>query len=547
MDTKQEFVKTYYPVTNVTEMDRRSEVIRLGGSRNTEQVISSQSFSNTNALWNFQPPSPQTIVSRDWRVRFYIEVVPVGGTFAVGSDCLSAFPLHSILQNAQLSINGASTSAQLFNIAPALFTMTTPSGRKKYHSSTASQPDLYQRYQDGTGSNNEPFARYGSNVLEHSRASFPFTAGIAPNSRRYVITEALLLSPLLTGEHEEEGFINVNQLQLILQFTSSLQQIWSHNTDPASGANPAYTGVTVSFYNAPEILLTYITPSPTYVLPASQTLEYYQPLLSTQSSAVVLPGASVAGFSCQSQQLNQVPRRMMIFVRQQNPTSFTTQSFCRIDNISVNFANVSGLFASATPQQLWKMSERNGCNISWVEYQNYRGSVIVIDFGKDIGLDSDLAPGTQGLFQIQPTISFTNTSGSNFTPEVNVVYILQGQVTIVPNACRFTLGNLTRQIVMDTATMGTEVPYSRLDTGGSFWTKLKNTVGKVARFLSPALSAVNPELGAISSGVARLAGQGLSGGILTGGEQAMLMHSLQTAMKEKKERKARGGRLMRIA
>jgi hypothetical protein len=252
---------------------------------------------------------------------------------------------------------------------------------------------------------------------------------------------------------------------------------------------------------------------------------------------------SVPGFACQSQQLNQVPRRMMIFVRQQNPTSFTTQSFCRIDNISINFANVSGLFASATPQQLWKMSERNGCNISWVEYQSYRGSVIVIDFGKDIGLDSDLAPGTQGLFQIQPTISFTNISASNFTPEINVVYIFQGQVTIVPNACRFTLGNLTRQIVMDTSTTGVEVPISRLDTGGSFWSKLKNTVGKVARFISPALQAINPELGAISQGVARLTGQGLSGGILSGGEQQMLMNMV----KEKKERKARCGRLMRIA
>ena len=543
MDTKQEFVKTYYSVTNITRSDRRSEVIRLGGSRNTEQVIASQSFSNTNALWNFQPPSPQTIVSRDWRVRFYIEVAPVGGNFAVGSDCLSSFPLHSILQNAQLSINGASTSAQLFNIAPALLTMTTPAGRKEWHSSTASQPDLYQRYQDGTGSNNEPFARYGSNVLEHSRASFPFTAGVAPNSRRYVISEALLLSPLLSGESEDEGFINVNQFQLILQFTSSLQQIWSHNTDPASGAAAGYTGVTVSFYNAPELLLTYITPSPTYVLPPSQTLEYYQPLLSTQSSGVVLPGASVAGFSCQSQQLNQVPRRMMIFVRQQNPTSFTTQSFCRIDNISVNFANVSGLFASATAQQLWKMSERNGCNISWVEYQNYRGSVIIVDFGKDIGLDSDLAPGTQGLFQIQPTISFTNTSGSNFTPEVNVVYILQGQVTIVPNACRFTLGNITRQIVMDTSTMGVEIPISRLDTGGNFWSKLKNTIGKVARFISPALAAINPSLGTISQGVASLTGNGLSGGMMSPNEQHMLM-ALQQAVKE---RKSKGGRLKRIA
>ena len=207
------------------------------------------------------------------------------------------------------------------------------------------------------------------------------------------------------------------------------------------------------------------------------------------------------------------------------------------NNISINFANVSGLFASASPQQLWKMSERNGCNISWVEYQSYRGSVIVIDFGKDIGLDSDLAPGTQGLFQIQPTISFTNISASNFTPEINVVYILQGQVTIVPNACRFTLGNLTRQIVMDTSTMGVEVPISRLDTGGSFWSKLKNTVGKVARFISPALQAVNPELGAISQGVARLTGQGLSGGILSGGMDIV----------QKKERKSRGGRLMRIA
>jgi len=272
-----------------------------------------------------------------------------------------------------------------------------------------------------------------------------------------------------------------------------------------------------------------------------QTLEYYQPVISTQQGSALAPGASVASFACQSQQLNQVPKRMLVFVRHLNPSSLETQSFCRIDGFNLNFANVAGLFASASTQQLWQMSQRNGSNISWVEWENWRGSVLAIDFGKDIGLEADLAPGTQGLFQIQPQVSFTNVSPDPFTPEINVVYILQGNVVVVPNACRFTLGNLTRETVLQTATFGQEIPHemhSILDSGGSFWSSLKSFVkkavhgigsaAKVASAMAPALGMINPALGAsvgsIASGVSRFApafegalGNGMAGGRMAGG------------------------------
>ena len=544
MSEAPSYVKVRYPVTNVVADDGRSEVIRLGGSRNTEQVIAAQSFSQSNLLWNFQPPSPQTIVTRDWRIRLYVEVAPLApaATLGANSDCLSSWPLNSITQNMQLSINGASTSVQLYNLAPALLAMgTTPENRRTAFASTAAQPDLFQTFPEGTGLVAEPFAGYGNNVVENSRGSFPYIAGVAPGSRRYVITEPLLVSPLLTGDRQDEGFVNVNQLQLIVQFIGSQQPFWSHNSDVAAGGDPAYVGVSLTFYQAPELLLTYITPSPTFMVPPMQTLEYYQPVISTQQAATLAPGAAVASFACQAQQLNQVPKRMLVFIRHLNPTSLQTQSWCRIDNFNLNFANVAGLFASASTQQLWQMSQRNGSNISWVEWNGYRGSVLAIDFGRDIGLEADLAPGTQGLFQIQPQVSFTNVSSQPFTPEINVVYILQGNVTVVPNACRFTLGNLTRETVLQVAQFGQEIPHemhSILDSGGSFWSSLKSFVkkavhgigkaAKVASALAPGLAMINPALGAtvgsiassvdrFSPGIEHALGAGMAGGRMAGG------------------------------
>lgn len=536
-------VKVRYPVTNVLSDDGRSEVVRFGGARNTEQVIASGSYSNTNVSWNFQPPSPQTIVSRDWRVRLYVEVAPTNaGVLGARSDCLASWPLAAITQNAQLSINGASTSVQLYNIATALTAMgTTHQTRANAFSSTAAQPDYFSTYASGTGTNAEAFAAYGSNTAEPSRAQMPFVAGVAPGSRRYVITEPLLVSPLLSGDRQDEGFVNVNQLQLILQFTATQQAFWSHNSDVAAGGDPGYTGVTVTLYQAPELLMTYITPLPTFQLPASQTLEYYNPVISTQNSSVLAPGASVASFPCQAQQLNQVPRRMLIFIRRQNPSSLDPQTFCRIDGFNLNFANVAGLFASASPQQLWQMSQRNGSNISYTEWQTSRGSVLAIDFGRDIGLEADLAPGTQGLFQIQPQVSFTNIAADNWLPEVNVIYILQGNVTIVPNACRFTLGNLTREMVLQANISGIELSsemHSILDSGGSFWSSLKSfakkaahgigQVAKIASAAAPALSMINPALGTMVGNVAGQAtrysgmadsalGAGMAGGRMAGG------------------------------
>lgn len=537
MQDATSYVKVRDPTTNILPDDGRSEVIRVGGSRNTEQVISAQSYSSSNIAWSFQPPSPSTIVTRDWRVRLFVEVAPlrVGGTLGDRSDCLAAWPLASILQNAQISVNGAASNVQLYNTAAALLAMgSTPENRRTAFASTAAQPDMFQTFPEGTGLAAEPFAEYGANVVEDSRASFPYVAGLAPGSRRYVITEPLLLSPLLTGDRPDSGFVNVNQLALVLQLIGgAANAFWSHNSDPAAGGDALYTGVSVTLYQAPELHLTYITPLPTFQIPPMVTYEYYNPTISTQNGPVLAPGASVSGFPCQSQQLNQVPRRLLVYVRHSNPVTTDTQSFCRIDNFSLNFANVSGLFASASTQQLWQMSQKNGSNISWVQWNKHRGSVLAIDFGGDVGLEADLAPGVQGLFQIQPQLSFTNVSSAPFTCEIVCMYILQGNCVIVPNACRFTLGNMTRENVLNTVQYGPELTaemHSILDSGGSMWSKLRSFartaahgIGSAARLagkMAPALSMINPALGAAAGQVGAFShalGGSFAGGRMAGG------------------------------
>ena len=65
--------------------------------------------------------------------------------------------------------------------------------------------------------------------------------------------------------------------------------------------------------------------------------------------------------------------------------------------------------SSASKQDLYKMSVKNGCNMSWQQWAGDAvqtlsngasfgtvGSVLAIDFGDDIGLDSTLAPGILG-------------------------------------------------------------------------------------------------------------------------------------------------------
>jgi hypothetical protein len=157
-----------------------------------------------------------------------------------------------------------------------------------------------------------------------------------------------------------------------------------------------------------------------------------------------------------------------------------------------------------------------------------------IEFGKDIGLLDNEAPGCQGQYTIQIQMTVDNDTGASFTGEFYQVFMMEGTFSISENFARASLGNLTNDIVLRTKMSGDEIDYHHLNRihGGSFWTGLKSFVNKVARgvqsvlpIASKVVGAIAPEFSPIVAGVGQVAdmarsatGGRLSGGRLAGGQ-----------------------------
>ena len=156
-----------------------------------------------------------------------------------------------------------------------------------------------------------------------------------------------------------------------------------------------------------------------------------------------------------------------------------------------------------------------------------------IEFGKDIGLLDNEAPGCQGQYTMQIQMDVVNDSGESFTGEFYQVFMMEGTFSISENFARASLGNLNNEMVLQTKLSGREVDYHHYVslTGGSFWSGLKSFVNKVAtgvgsiaRMAAPVISAIAPQFSPVVAGVSGLAsavkdvsGGRLSGGMLAGG------------------------------
>jgi len=231
--------------------------------------------------------------------------------------------------------------------------------------------------------------------------------------------------------------------------------------------------------------------------------------------------------------LSQVPRKLYLFVRNQRSSSNqnTSDSFLKIKGLSILWNNQSGLFSSASEQDLFNISKRNGLNLTWNQWAKYRGGVMCIEFGKDIGLLDNEAPGCQGQYTIQIQMDVENDTGATFQGEFFQVFMMEGTFSISENFARASLGNLTNDVVLRTKAEGEELDYHHYNRihGGSFWTGLKSFVNKVARgvqsvlpIASKVVGAVAPEFAPIVSGVGQVAGlaRSATGGRLAGGRLA---------------------------
>jgi hypothetical protein len=242
-----------------------------------------------------------------------------------------------------------------------------------------------------------------------------------------------------------------------------------------------------------ELLLTYLSLQPTDVVETKNIVPYIDLPRYISNSTLVLPPYAGGAFVKQqiisnSIQLSSIPDKFIICCRKQmsQQTTGDSSSFMCIDSIVINFNNSSGLLSNFTQQDLWRTSVKNGSNQPWSSFYGIQngndatgygeivtttGSLLVLS-PTDLSLPNYLAPGSQGNFNLQYTLTVYNTQNANVPVELVLVCAQSGLIISQQGVSNCYTGLLTKELVLKTceeqaADPVTSVQYERM-VGGAF-------------------------------------------------------------------------------
>jgi len=514
-------VKILDPRTDVNE--KQYFAILKGGKQVNMREIPSTTFSNSSAQFSNPPPSPQIFFSRRVMLKQPVTITFSGDSndanrnlLQSGADAFRAFPLASVMNTLDVSINGVSTSLNVNDLIKPLLLYHNNARNlgQRENSLSPSYMDQTQSYADLDGSIRNPLASFfDSNAGAYmGRGGFPYDSfSNTPTGAvlTATLTEELFISPLIFGGAEGSSFLGVQNFVANIVWDSNLSRIWSHS----SASSSTITSIDVVL-GQPSLLYTYITPSILQPLPASIAFSYNDiQRYPTDLNSSVASDAQVT-LSSSNIQLNAIPSFVYIFARKRNQdlTFNDTDSYFSIEQINVNWSNNNGELGDSSKQQLYDVSRRNGVNLSWTEWSgentysylgntttriNSVGSVLALAWGLDIGLNEDECSGLLGTFQLQIKAVCKNVSQSAISPTLYIVVITPGTFTITNNTAMKDVGVINKENVLDAQQIeGVEYNDLRrgLMSGGLNFKKLfKKGLRHVRKRILPLVSEFAPQ------------------------------------------------------
>lgn len=556
--------------------------VQSSASQSTYQQFQAVSASNSSIVFNVQVPSENIVIDREILIQSTLTFrVSLGGVpdgeqaFQYGlTDSVQAFPLNSLFTTTQCTINNCSISTNTQDVLPMLMRMNDKRQLSRYNSMTPSMPDCaYGQYRSGVGSNNNPLASYTNNGYDEDfmpRGAYPVTVSVLHQifgggtdtsvistsaQDTWVITITgqftepfLALSPWINSmPSNQAGLVGVNNMSWVLNIDSSCKRLFSTaNTQIVSvGGQPTLssyiTGIQLGSATQPvgfantRLLFNFLSLQPEQYakIQTKNVVSFldYPRYLTTFTNSVQLVPRATATITSQSIQLNQVPDLILITARvpmsQQTPAY--TSSFLSIEGISVNFNNASGLLASATRNDLFKLSSRNMSAQSYYEFQGKSvandnatgtvadvpttGSLLVLNPVYDFSLPSYLSSSSLGQYQFQFNLRVTNQFDYTIVPELCIITVNSGLFTTQQGTSQIFTGILSKAQVLD-AKAQSPVPdldsetYRRL-VGGAMGNMGMSNVHKMIKARRAKLEASVPGF----------AGAGISGGGESGGRR----------------------------
>ena len=524
--------------------DQLDYAVLSGASSNTYQQFNAVSTSASSITFNLQVPSESIVTSREVMIRtdinFSVAItnVPVGlKAFDYGNtDALQAFPLNSLFSTSSAQINNTNVSVNTQDVLAQLLRLNNSRELYKYNSFTPSLPDqAYHSYADGVGASNNPLGDYADGSYDVDllpRGSFRLKSfsyvhtPVVPAAATLVsvavgdawvldltveVCEPVIgLSPFIFGDcdYNKQGLVGINAMSFVFNIDSSCKRFLSC---APIGVGPADRTITVSLGTATKpqpfencsMLVNFLSTQPSDLVPARNVVPYHDfpRYLSLQSATGPLASGATVSINSQNIQINQLPDYFIVCARKpmSSQTVKDSSSFCVINSVSVNLNNASGLLSSATAQDLWRISERNGSTQNWQEFSGKAqltgtnaviasnvattGSLLILSPPFDLSLPDYLSSGSIGQYNFQLQMSITNQGADAFTPEICIICVNSGVFTSVAGSSSIFTGILTKQMCLDAKTTEAVDPvssamYKRM-VGGNLGNRIATAVKKM--------------------------------------------------------------------
>lgn len=497
--------------TNVEETV--SYTALLGSAANTYKKVEANSFSNDSAEFNLNPANPNSVTNRELILEQEVTIdfagtAPAGKNLLVsGRDAFRAFPLHSVMRNLSIEINGVKTNIRPNILIHQLMMYFGENTELNHVSGSPCLLDEFQEYYQGKDTNRNVLSDYAEKFGAPARGGFPFEVFSNTNTTAQVkakLREPLVISPLLYADHEGKGLCNVQTMNATIQWDSNLARMWSHLDDPDTlpADQTQFSAITVTL-GKPTIFLKQISLPETANIPKSIEYNYedMNQVFSTQGDQFA-PG-EVKDIPSSSISLNVVPSHMLVFVkeRQADLDYNKSDSLFAIDSIeNFNFANQCN-FQGASKFDLYKIAKKNGVHKSWSSWcaedmykfvgptatvQRGAGSLLVLKFCEDVAMqDSSISVGTPGVYNLQLSVRCKNAKSYACTPELYVVPIYAGTMTLTMNQAITSLSVLSQADVLEAAAEAREdgaISSEQLE-GSGMWGDIKRGVDKALPYI----------------------------------------------------------------
>lgn len=447
--------------------------LRKGAKQNTFKRMNSDSRTTSNISFTI-PTVKATVIDRTIKVKTKFELtinvqagVPVGERcFQYGvTEALSAFPLNSMINNANLTVNYQSLTVDTQNIMGPLLKMHDQEEFSEFNCPTMIDQKM-AKFSDMTLTGTDPLASYtASKSVNPPRGAHPLdsftitrrTNGVANLVATQVsddqdITDActsssqandtwvivlgvttteplLFLSPLIYGKTSNNaGFHGIQAMSLDLLLDTSAKRAFSSAT--GVGMTIALTEVFSS-----ELLLNVLTVQDSDIIAPKTVLPYtsYNRYITKIPNNILANTGTTIGSN--SINISSIPNKKYICIRKQLSvqTMKDTDSFVPITGVSVTFNNLTSILNTATPEDLYKLSRNNGSKqlinefLGTASIPNGKvkptiGTIVVLDPALDFGLEEYLTSGSTGTYNFQIDVTYHNTLGETVvSPELLII------------------------------------------------------------------------------------------------------------------------------